>query len=96
MRAMKKDSGNPEEIKIIGQCSGFKTLAMGGARFSIDLYEGRANDYALATELSRRRAVVSLAIAPYTDINKNEGQDPEIVIKKTQKEKRKAGTEPEM
>ena len=92
MRAMEKDPDNPEEIKIIGQCSGFKTLAMGGARFSIDLYEGRANDYALATELSRRRAVVSLAIAPYTDINKDEGQDPEIITEKTEKKKRKAGS----
>ena len=93
---MKKAQEKPtDEIKIIGQFTGFKILAIGGARLSIDLYEERANDYALATELCRRREVVSLIITPYTDINKDEGQDPETVIKKTQKEKRKAGTEPE-
>jgi hypothetical protein len=68
---MKKAQEKPiDEIKIIGQFTGFKILAIGGARLSIDLYEERANDYALATELCRRREVVNLTISPYKGAEK--------------------------
>ena len=81
---LKKDQ--PEIIEIIGQFSGFKTLSIGGARISIDLYEERPHDYALAIELCRRREVVKLTISPYTaEENKPDGG------KENKKEKRKAG-----
>ena len=90
---MKKAPEKPtDEIKIIGQFSGFKILAIGGARLSIDLYEERANDYALATELCRRREVVNLTISPYIDEKKGSvsgGQE-------NKKTKRKAGTAQEI
>ena len=88
LTAKKAQEKPADTIQIIGQFSGFKILAIGGARLSIDLYEERANDYALATELCRRREVVNLTISPYA----GKKETPVNGGKETKKAKRKAGT----
>jgi hypothetical protein len=52
-------------IEIIGQCSNLKNLAAsGGWRFSIDLYDSRPQDIAMAALLVNKRDNVRITIEP--------------------------------
>ncbi len=67
MKANKDKDAKP--LEIIAQLSGFRSLAGGGWRLSMDLFEGRPVDIASVSLLVNTSENVSVAIAPLEEMN---------------------------